>query len=79
MSDLAIEFPLSGTSCSNAALKMKINRFERHVDVKITMPPLPGGTSGECGNFNGLPEDDVEKSLEHRSLSVLKGESLFAP
>ena len=77
MSDLAIEFPLSGTSCSNAALKMKINRFERHVDVKITMPPLPGGTSGECGNFNGLPEDDVEKSLEHRSLSVLKGESLF--
>jgi hypothetical protein len=79
MSDLAFEFPLSGTSCSNAALKMKINRFERHVDVKITMPPLPGGTSGECGNFNGLPEDDVGKSLEHRRVSVPKGETLFSP
>jgi hypothetical protein len=49
MGDLEIEFPIPVTSCSNTALKMKINRFEHHVDVKMTVPPLPGGISGECG------------------------------
>jgi hypothetical protein len=38
MSDLEIEFPIPVTSRSNAALKMKINRFEHHVDVKMTVP-----------------------------------------
>jgi hypothetical protein len=48
-SNLGIEFPIPVTSCSNAALKLKFNRFEHHVDVKMTVPPLARGISGECG------------------------------
>jgi hypothetical protein len=49
MSDLEIEFPIPVTSCSNAALKMKINRFEYLVDVKMIVPPLARGIPGDCG------------------------------
>jgi hypothetical protein len=76
MSDLEIDFPIPLTSCSNAALKMKINRFEHHVDVKMTVPPLPGGISGECGNFNGVPEDDMDDSAVNH-VGVLQHENLF--
>jgi hypothetical protein len=40
MSDLRIEFPIPVNSCSNASLTMKFNRFEHHVDVKMTALPL---------------------------------------
>jgi hypothetical protein len=49
MSNLGIELPIPVTSCSNAALKMEFNRFEYLVDVKMTVPPLARGISGECG------------------------------
>jgi hypothetical protein len=50
------EFPLSGTSCSNAALKMKINRFEHRVDVKITISPLLAGRDFLPHYSQGVPQ-----------------------
>eukprot|EP00971_Amphidinium_carterae_P210960 4186025-Amphidinium_carterae.1 len=43
------------------------------------MQPAEGGQDGECGNFNGSPDDDNLESIQDRmNLRVPEEESLFS-
>jgi len=56
-----------------------LRRLNKHVDVKITMPEIPGGVDGECGNYDGISENDGEESIQARmdSLMIDKASLLF--
>jgi len=56
-----------------------LRRLNKHVDVKITMPEIPGGVDGECGNYDGISENDQEESIQARmaSLTIDKASLLF--
>jgi len=60
-------------------VKMIIRRWTRHLDVQIRMPKLAGGVDGECGNMNGIPDDDTEHLIQKRmgSLKVGSRRKLF--
>mmetsp|Transcript_20682 Transcript_20682/g.57698 ORF Transcript_20682/g.57698 Transcript_20682/m.57698 type:complete len:684 (+) Transcript_20682:81-2132(+) len=48
-------------------VRLKIGRFEDHLDVKITMPRKFAGTvDGKCGNYNGDSQDDAAELIEQR-------------
>jgi len=70
--DVRAELPMRVT------LEMK--RLPKHVDVKITMPRLEGGVDGECGNYDGIAENDDEEAIQDRmgALTVAESERLFA-
>jgi len=42
-----------------------VNRFPRALSVRITMPRLPD-QDGQCGNFNGNPNDDTAELIMER-------------
>lgn len=69
--DVSLELPKD--------VKMVIRRWKRHLDVQIKMPKLPGGVDGECGNMNGIPDDDTEHLIQKRmkSLKVPSKRKLF--
>jgi hypothetical protein len=48
-----------------------LRRLNKHVDVKITMPQIPGGVDGECGNYDGIGENDGEENIEARMNSLM--------
>jgi len=48
-------------------MTVRVARFPRHVDVKISMPPVQTGMDGECGNYNGDDEDDKSEFLAERN------------
>jgi len=56
-------------------------RFDKHVDIKITMPPQEGGIDGECGNYDGVAENDDEPNIAARmgSIMIAEKDSLFLP
>lgn len=60
-------------------VELVIDRYDRHLDVKITMPPVASRMDGQCGNNNGNDEDDSETSIKERlgDLHVQSQESLF--
>mmetsp|Transcript_121029 Transcript_121029/g.314322 ORF Transcript_121029/g.314322 Transcript_121029/m.314322 type:complete len:540 (+) Transcript_121029:73-1692(+) len=58
-------------------VQVQIMRWSNHINLRITMPPLPG-IDGHCGNFNQNPGDDTTEQIRDRiGLSVPQGESLF--
>jgi len=59
-------------------VRVRVNRWARHVDVLIAMRPQPGGQDGHCGNFNFDASDDTLESIGSRtSLRVSAQDSLF--
>jgi len=61
-------------------VKLKLRRWNRHLDIKITLPKkIPGGVDGECGNMNGKSEDDSQDHIKDRmgALNIAKKEKLF--
>jgi len=61
----------------SAKLHIQVMRWANHINVRISMPPLPG-QDGHCGNFNGNAADDSTEQIRARlGLSVAQGESLF--
>jgi len=53
-----IELPLG--------VKLLVNRGNRGLGVKITMPKLVGHQDGQCGNFNGDGKDDTPELINAR-------------
>jgi len=47
-------------------ISLFFRRLAKHVDVKITMPEIDGGIDGECGNYDGIAENDVENDIQDR-------------
>jgi len=47
-------------------VKLTARRLNKHVDLRITMTPLAGKVDGECGNYDGISENDDEKSITER-------------
>mmetsp|Transcript_27354 Transcript_27354/g.63805 ORF Transcript_27354/g.63805 Transcript_27354/m.63805 type:complete len:1018 (+) Transcript_27354:150-3203(+) len=50
-------------------VRMEVNRFKLHLDMSITMKPEAGGAGGmdgQCGNFNGNPDDDHPQLISER-------------
>jgi len=47
-------------------IRLTVNRWPEHLDVLITMRPLPGGQDGHCGNFNGDSSDDSLELIQAR-------------
>merc|ERR1719183_1791822 len=61
-------------------VKLKLRRWNRHLDIKITLPKhIPGGVDGECGNMNGNSDDDGQTSIKDRmgQLNIEKHDKLF--
>jgi len=58
-------------------VKLKINRFDYRLDVRITMRQLPGGQDGHCGNFNGNALDDDTASIKERFGTQISGQALL--
>lgn len=61
-------------------VRLTINRFPHLLAVKIVAPKLPGGQDGQCGNFNGIAEDDTAEFVEQRmGASLVSREELLFP
>jgi len=58
-------------------VQLTVNRWSRHIDVKIAMQPLPGGQDGHCGNYNGDASDDTAEHLLERNMPIPPEELLF--
>lgn len=59
-------------------VKLLVNRGKNGLGVSITMPKAQAGQDGQCGNFNGLANDDTSELISTRSAAqVSLGESLF--
>eukprot|EP00971_Amphidinium_carterae_P207421 4115425-Amphidinium_carterae.1 len=59
-------------------IKVLLNRFDTWLGLRIHMQPVKGGQDGECGNFNGSPDDDNLESIQGRmDVKVTVAESLF--
>jgi hypothetical protein len=60
-------------------MRIKIGRYDQHLDAKITMRRISTGQDGECGNFNGNAEDDHEEQIQERmgNLEVAESDRLF--
>jgi len=60
-------------------IKVLLNRFDTWLGLRIHMEPVKGGQDGECGNFNGSPDDDTLESIQDRmQVKVADEESLFS-
>jgi len=62
-------------------VKLTVNRWRGHLDVLLTMRPLPGGQDGQCGNFNGESADDTHALISARSggKRVVPADQLLTP
>merc|ERR1712107_497788 len=59
-------------------VRVRVNRWAKHLDVLITMRPQAGGQDGHCGNFNGNAGDDTVDLIKGRmDLKVSKKDRLF--
>mmetsp|Transcript_9120 Transcript_9120/g.20298 ORF Transcript_9120/g.20298 Transcript_9120/m.20298 type:complete len:372 (+) Transcript_9120:97-1212(+) len=50
-------------------VSMTVNRWKKHLDVTLTMPPHaggPNGMDGQCGNYNSDPFDDSSSLIDER-------------
>jgi len=56
---------------------LTFNRWDSHVDARITMRRQVGGQDGLCGNFNGDIADDTTELIMARGAEVSADESLF--
>merc|ERR1712050_562645 len=59
MGDVTLPFGVAMTVNSAHWLTRRSN-----LDVLLTMHPEPEGQSGQCGNFNGDPDDDTMEMME---------------
>lgn len=48
------------------SIQMLVNRGKNGLGLEISMPKLPGGQDGECGNFNGDSSDDTAELIADR-------------
>jgi hypothetical protein len=69
--DVRAELPMS--------VVLTMRRLPKHIDVKITMPPPEGAVDGECGNYDGVAENDDEVAIRSRmgSVAVHDSDRLF--
>jgi len=58
-------------------IRLTFNRWDSHVDARITMRRQVGGQDGLCGNFNGDIADDTTELIMARGAEVSADESLF--
>merc|ERR1719277_1578521 len=59
-------------------LRVRVNRWAKHLDVLIAMRPQRGGQDGHCGNLNFNASDDTLEQISDRmSLRVSSQDSLF--
>jgi len=59
-------------------VNLTVNRWSKHLDLRILMEPAPGGQDGHCGNFNGDPQDDHLDQIKRRThVQVAQNESFF--
>lgn len=70
--DVRAELPMS--------VVLELKRLNQHIDVKIIMPPPDHAIDGECGNYDGIAENDDEEAIQSRmgSLIVADSDRLFA-
>lgn len=47
-------------------VSLLVNRGKNGVGVMITMPKFAGGQDGQCGNFNGISDDDTKELIASR-------------
>mmetsp|Transcript_67438 Transcript_67438/g.161777 ORF Transcript_67438/g.161777 Transcript_67438/m.161777 type:complete len:578 (+) Transcript_67438:175-1908(+) len=61
-----------------AGVELLLNRFDTWLGLRIHMAPRTSGQDGECGNFNGNPDDDALSDLQQRmELRVADSDLLF--
>ena len=62
-------------------VKLFVDRFKKHLNLRISMPPSAGGKGGidgQCGNFSGDPLDDTAELINKRiGYQVPASELLF--
>lgn len=59
-------------------VRLRVDRWAKHLDLIITMQPQGGGQDGHCGNFNGNATDDSAELIQARmDLRVLAQDLLF--
>eukprot|EP00971_Amphidinium_carterae_P156022 3093114-Amphidinium_carterae.1 len=49
-----------------SGVKLHVDRYDKHLDMKISMARAAAGTgdmTGQCGNFNGDEHDDDQAAL----------------
>jgi len=60
---------------------LRVDRFGKHLDAELSMPRSSGGNGefdGQCGNFNGDPDDDTPELIDERvGFQVPAAEVLF--
>jgi len=71
LKSIDVELPLG--------IRVTVNRWPEHLDVLVSMRPLPGGQDGHCGTFNGDPLDDTLELIKSRpgGSPVPPGQSLL--
>ena len=67
-----------------SGVKLRLDRFGKHLNLEIRMPQSaggPGGVDGQCGNYNGEPDDDTPELIrEHMGEQrVFKNRLLLEP
>jgi len=67
---------LSAVACIVGVFAL-YRRYKKHVAIKIHMPQIEGGVDGECGNYNGVAEDDDPNNLEGRHALMVDSSSLL--
>merc|ERR1740130_122616 len=58
-------------------VKLLFRRMAKHVDVKITMPKIKGGVDGECGNNDGIAENDDEETVQSRMGAMMVDDNML--
>merc|ERR1740130_2625149 len=58
-------------------VKLLFRRMAKHVDVKITMPKIKGGVDGECGNNDGIAENDDEEAVQSRMGAMMVDDNML--
>jgi len=60
-------------------VRLRVKRYNTHLDAKITMPKMIGAVDGQCGNFNGDAADDTVEHVKGRmNWGVSRTELLFS-
>lgn len=58
-------------------VSLLVNRHKSGIGIAITMPQLPGGQDGQCGNYNGERADDTAALIADRLGPKIQEEELL--
>lgn len=58
-------------------VSLLVNRHKNGLGIAITMPQLPGGQDGQCGNYNGERADDTAALIADRLGSKIREDELL--